>query len=229
MDKPKQERNIQKLAIQFIENHSEKNFNLLVNRINWGLRKYIFNIVKNNTAVDEILSKTLETLYFKSEQFDPSKANFSTWMYKIAYNNTLKYIQETDKAQNSLCSEDISDIYDSEISKIEPSQVDDLSSDLDFVDIIFTNKRNVEIYKRERVLNEIYDASVDCIQMLPDNLRIVIYERFINSKKIEDIALDNNIPISSVKNWLRKGKDVLKETVKQKYSSLYSMYANFEN
>lgn len=224
MEKNKVERNIQKLAIQFIENKNEKNFNLLANRINWGLRGYIFKIVHDNSAVDEIVSKTLENIYFKCEQFDPNRASFSTWMYRIARNNSLKYLQEHEKFQNVLCSEDMSCIYDSELPRSAASG-DDGDSGCEFIDIWFTG--NIpETYDKERMLNEIYDASVKCIQLLPDNLRIVIHERFINSKKIEDIAYDNNIPLSSVKNWLRKGRGVLKETMKEKYAMLYNMYSN---
>lgn len=227
MAEKKKERNIQKLALQFIENHDEKSFNKLAERINWGLRKYIYNIVDNNAAVDDIMSKTLEIIYFKCDQFDPTKAKFSTWMYRIAYNNTLKYIQDRDKFLNSTYSEDYSNIYDTELSKYDDDGIDDrtLDSGSEIIDIIFTHD-NVEVYYKERVLTEIYDASVDCIQFLPENLRTVIYERFVNSKKIEDIAADNNIPISSVKNWLRKGKIVLKETVKERYTTLYNMYTN---
>ena len=71
---------------------------------------------------------------------------------------------------------------------------------------------------------EIYDASVDCINFLPNNLQMVMRERFINNKKIEDIAIDNNVPVSSVKNWLRKGKDVLRDTIRERYTDLYNMY-----
>ena len=48
--KEKKERNIQKLAIQFINDPSEKNFGLLCERINWGLRSYIFKIVNDDEA-----------------------------------------------------------------------------------------------------------------------------------------------------------------------------------
>ena len=88
------ERNIQKLALTFIKERTEKSFNFLVTRIYWGLWSYVYKIIPENTAVEDIISKTLENIYFKCDQFDSKKANFSTWMYKIAYNNTLKYLQE---------------------------------------------------------------------------------------------------------------------------------------
>ena len=230
MAKENNNNKIQTLAIAFIQKRDNRSFNALAKAINWGLRKQIFDIVKNNSAVDDILNRTLESIYFKCDQYDPEKAKFTTWIYKIAYNNTLKYVQEQDKLNAAVYSEDISNIYDSELKGvIEPTEQDDgiLCKGSDLVDILFKDRKvPPEVYKKERVLCEIYDASVDCIQFLPDNLKMVIYERFVNSKKIEDIATDNNVPISSVKNWLRKGKTVLKDTVKERYASLYYMYTN---
>lgn len=226
MPKGETKKNIQKLAIMFIETPNESTFKDLVERINWGLRKYIFSIVGDNAAVDEIMSKTLENIYFKRDLFNPELANFSTWMYKIAYNNSLKYLQEKAKITNSTCSEDIGDIYESELYTDDDTGVDNnevFEDSVDFVDIVFTGVKT-EVYTRERVLNEIYDASVKSISYLPENLKMVMHERLINNKKIEDIATDNNVPVSSVKNWLRKGKVVLNETIKERYPALYEMY-----
>lgn len=222
------ERNIQKLALNFINKRTEKTFNFLVSRIYWGLWSYVYKIIPENVAVEDIISKTLENIYYKCEQFNPDKANFSTWMYKIAYNNTLKYIQEKNKIKNSNYSEDYENIYDSELNKenFGPGEnTDMLTITDDIVDIVFTAGRNTaEIYSKERVYVEIYDASIDCINLLPYNLQMVMRERFINNKKIEDIATDNNVPVSSVKNWLRKGKDVLRDTIRERYTELYNMY-----
>lgn len=226
MPKGETKKNIQKLAIMFIETPNESTFKDLVERINWGLRKYIFGIVGDNAAVDEIMSKTLENIYFKRDLFNPELANFSTWMYKIAYNNSLKYLQEKAKITNSTCSEDIGDIYESELYTDDDTGIDNneaFEDSVDFVDIVFTGVKT-EVYTRERVLNEIYDASVKSISYLPENLKMVMHERLINNKKIEDIATDNNVPVSSVKNWLRKGKVVLNETIKERYPALYEMY-----
>lgn len=227
------ERNIQKLALMFIKERTEKSFNFLVSRIYWGLWSYVYKIIPENIAVEDIISKTLENIYFKCEQFDIKKANFSTWMYKIAYNNTLKYIQERNKVNNFNCGTNYEDIYDSELSKEVinlDNNTDIITITDDLVDIIFDDKtKNVEVYNKERVCMEIYDASVDCINFLPNNLQMVMRERFINNKKIEDIAIDNNVPVSSVKNWLRKGKDVLRDTIRERYTDLYIMYTDFEN
>ena len=113
--KEKKERNIQKLAIQFINDPSEKNFGLLCERINWGLRSYIFKIVNDDEATTEVVTKTFENIYFKKDQFNPQIAQFSTWMYRIARNNALKYLQEK-KAHSARVGVDFEDLYDSTIA-----------------------------------------------------------------------------------------------------------------
>lgn len=224
----KKEKNIQALAIKFIQDPSNINFSYLYERINWGLRKYIYNIVQDNTYVDEVLSETLENIYFKREQFNPEIGNFSTWIYKIARNNALKFMQKKSKSQNIMIDTDFERIYESELTEgnITDSDEEDsayISTTEAMLDIVFDGL-DTKIYDKERLFNEMYDASVNCISYLPDNLRVVMRDRLLYNKKIDDIAIDNGIPVSSVKNWLRKGKVVLQEEIQKRYSYLYNMF-----
>jgi len=220
--KPKKEKNIQKLALQFINDPSERTFGLLCERINWGLRSYIFKIVKDDDATTEVLMKTFENIYFKRDLFNPAIAQFSTWMYRIAYNNSLKYLQEKNKVVKY--DKDFEDLYESTIctDANETSEADSYSVSGD-INIIKEGNELVS-YDKEKIISDFYDASIRCIADLPDNLRIVMRDRLIKQKKIDDIARDNQIPISSVKNWIRKGKIELQEIIKNKYSALYDMY-----
>ena len=224
--KEKKERNIQKLAIQFINNPSEKNFGLLCERINWGLRSYIFKIVNDDEATTEVLTKTFENIYFKKDQFNPQIAQFSTWMYRIARNNALKYLQEQ-KAHSARVGVDFEDLYDSTIAteadQTAETESFSVSGDLNMV---YTSDGFVT-YDKEKIISDLYDASISCIDYLPDNLKVVMHERLVNEKKIDDIAIDNSIPVSSVKNWLRKGKVELQNIIKNKYPDLYDMYMEF--
>lgn len=223
VEKPKKEKNIQKLALKFIEDPSEVNFANLCERINWGLRSYIFKIVNDDDATTEVMSKTLENIYFKRDQFKPEVAQFSTWMYRIAFNNALKYNQAK-TAHGTRVNVDFADLYDSTVTNDgdETSNIDSYTES-DKSELIYKNGTYIK-YDKERVITEFYDASVKSIQDLPDNLRVVMYDRLINQKKIDDIAYDNNIPVSSVKNWLRKGKNELQEIIKNNHPALYDMY-----
>lgn len=222
--KPKKEKNIQKLALQFVDDPSEKNFALLCERINWGLRSYIFKIVKDDEATTEVLMRTLENIYFKRDLFDSKIAQFSTWMYRIAFNNSLKYLQEKNKIVKY--DKDFEDLYESTLctDANETSETESYSVSGD-INIVNEGGKLVS-YDKEKIISDFYDASIKCIADLPDNLRIVMRDRLINQKKIDDIARDNQIPVSSVKNWIRKGKIELQEIIKNKYSVLYDMYTD---
>lgn len=224
--KKSKEKSIQKLALAFIETPSEENFGKLCERINWGLRGYIYKIVKDDSATTEVLTKTLENIYYKKDQFNPAIAQFSTWMYRIALNNSLKYVQEQAHQKKNAVDVDFEDLYDSTIcaDADQPSPADSYSIDGDIN--LVKEAGEWKQYDKERIISELHDASVQCIDYLPDNFRIVMHERLIYSKKLDDIAYDNNIPISSVKNWLRKGRIALQEIVKEKYPVLYDMYTD---
>lgn len=224
--KEKKERNIQKLAIQFIDDPSEKNFGLLCERINWGLRSYIFKIVNDDEATTDVITKTFENIYFKRNLFNPQIAQFSTWMYRIARNNALKYVQER-KSHAAKVGIDFEDLYDSTIAA-DADQKTEADSYVVSGDLNMVNTPDGFVtYDKEKVISDLYDASISCIDYLPDNLKVVMQERLINEKKIDDIAVDNSIPISSVKNWLRRGKVELQNIIKNKYPDLYDMYVEF--
>lgn len=224
--KKTKEKNIQKLALAFIESPTEENFGKLCERINWGLRGYIYKIVKDDSATTEVLTKTLENIYYKRDQFNTEIAQFSTWMYRIALNNSLKYIQEQTRNKHNLIDVDFEELYDSTIctdaDKTGPADSYSIDSDLNLV----KENGKWKQYGKEEIISEFYDASVQCIDYLPDNFRVVLHERLVNSKKLDDIAYDNNIPISSVKNWLRKGRIALQEIIKERHPILYDMYAD---
>lgn len=221
-EKKKKERDINKLAILFISEPTDHNFENLMKRVQWGLRSFMYKILKDRDAVEDCLSRTMENIYFNRNKFDVERGKFSTWMYKIAYYNCLKYIND-EFGYNSLESKTEKQIYDSvESGDTYVSGTDD--TDLSNIfDIVFENGECVT-YGRERILNDIYDASVKCMSRLPDNLRIVLIERYIKKKRIDDIAMDNKIPVTSVKNWLRRGIQELDRELQETSPELYRMY-----
>lgn len=226
----KAEKYINNLAIQFISEPTERNFELLMRRVNWGLRSFMFKILQNDDAVNDCMSRTMENIYFRRDNFNKNKGHFSTWMYKIAYNNCLKYMND-DFGYNTqgAIPQDFSELYESYLENEDPCSPSS-SIDTEFMDTfdVLCKDGKYVTYGREKIMNDIYDASVSCINKLPDNLRIVLRERYINKKKVDDIAVDNQIPVSSVKNWLRKGVIALHEELKESVPELYYMYVSLE-
>ena len=220
-------KDIQDLADKFLKDPSDTNFTKLMDRCKWGLRSYIKGIVGTNEAVDDVYSRVMEHVFFRRETFNGKLSNFSTWLYTIARNDSLKFLENGFNDKIDVVDKDINDSYtefgcacndEGEVYATNANCIND-----EYFDIVYDGK-NFTSYTKEQILSDIYDASVACLKNLPDNLRVVMQERYIHKKKVEEIARDNQIPLSSVKNWIRKGESVLSEEVKRNYSELYDLY-----
>ena len=222
-------KDIQLLAKKFIEDHSEKNFNALMKRCSWGLRTYIFGMTGSKEDTENILSITMEHVYFRIDSFKDDAGKFSTWMYRIAHNDTVTYFRSGGyKSKINTVNIDLSDIHERIVSSDEGCTFDDMLSDEEIENMSFDGKE-LKTYTKSKVLSDIYDASIECMGYLPDHLRIVMKERYINKKKVDMIAKENKISSASVKNWIRKGCYELANEVKNRNKELYNIFDEMRN
>lgn len=222
-------KDIQLLAKRFIEDHSEKNFNALMKRCSWGLRTYIFGMTGSKDDTENILSITMEHVYFRIDSFKDDAGKFSTWMYRIAHNDTVTYFRSGGyKSKINTVNIDLSDVHERIISSDRGCTFDDMISDEEIENMSFDGKE-FKTYTKSKVLSDIYDASIDCMGYLPDHLRVVMKERYINQKKVDTIAEENKISSASVKNWIRKGCSELANEVKLRNKELYSIFDEMRN
>ena len=227
--KKEDNKDIQLLAEKFIEDHSEKNFNALMKRCSWGLRTYIFGMTGSKEDTENILSITMEHVYFRIDSFKDDAGKFSTWMYRIAHNDTVTYFRSGGyKSKINIVNIDLSDVDERIVSSDEWCTFDDMLSDEEIENMSFDGKE-FKTYTKSKVLSDIYDASIECMGYLPDHLRVVMKERYINQKKVDIIAEENKISSASVKNWIRKGCSELANEVKLRNKELYSIFDEMRN
>ena len=222
-------KDIQLLAKKFIEDHSEKNFNALMKRCSWGLRTYIFGMTGSKEDTENILSITMEHVYFRIDSFKDDAGKFSTWMYRIAHNDTVTYFRSGGyKSKINTVNIDLSDVHERIVSSDEGCTFDDMLSDEEIENMSFDGKE-FKTYTKSKVLSDIYDASIECMGYLPDHLRIAMKERYINQKKVDTIAEENKISSASIKNWIRKGCSELANEVKNRNKELYNIFDEMRN
>ena len=222
----KKHKSVQSLAMQFIENPTSENFGKVEERLNWGLRGYLYKITGDLEKTMDVFTQTLETVYYKYEQYDPNKGQFSTWVYRIALNHARRYLQNHHKEQDKFVDIDYEDIYDSflnsddeNINAVEPGYTDEE------VDILYDNKTNTyTTYTKEELIDRISKETLNCIEELDPVRRIVMRERFIHNKKLVDISLENNFSLAMTKTGLRNGKIEVAEKIKTRIPELYNIY-----
>ena len=68
---------------------------LLVNRYQTGLIIHCENILRSREEAEDVAQDAFITAYKKLDTFDPDKARFSTWLYKIATNKCIDTLRKT--------------------------------------------------------------------------------------------------------------------------------------
>lgn len=191
------------MAENFLATRSERDYKVLYDRVRPGLRSYIFNVVKDNEATDDILSNTLTKLWTKIDQYDPSY-QITTWLYRIAFNESLGWIRERNRKYSiESMSENGFDITssDSVHQTIEQALEDQaFRTEQDFLD------EESELMRR-------YSMALKCINELKPMYRDIVADRLLNNMKYEEIAAKHKVNLQTVKNRIRRGKMLIAESM----------------
>lgn len=205
----KKAESLQSIAMNFVNDKSECNFNILMKRLKPGLFTFALNFVKDKSLAEEVVSETFISIWKNIEQYK-TEFNFSTWAYAIAKNESLYILRHSNRnvsydmylTNNSKELANSSPVYDMEIECMTPTGED--------------------------LFQELYDASISAINKLRSPYNTVMYERVINKKQLSTIATDLGWELSTVKTRLTKAKKELAEIVSKSHPMLVKSYINEE-
>lgn len=190
------------LSENFVKSKSEKDYNVLYQRVKPGLRNYIANVVKDTEATEDILTNTLTKMWTKIDQYNPSY-QITTWLYRIAFNECLGWIRQ----RNSKYSIDAMKEYGIEISdQFSHTSARDLLVEKEF-------KSETDWYEEDDALQSRYELALANIDSLKPMYREIIEDRLLNNMKYEDIADKHNLPLQTIKNRIRRGKSIIAENM----------------
>lgn len=199
--KPKND-SLKDLGIQFYNSRSEKVYTNLYHRIRPGLYNYVFQILKDVDLTNHVVSAVMSTVYNKIESYDP-KWHISTWIYRIAYTAACMEIRYKKAAKTTPMSWFENQENKNIVSQIEFESIENYKDSL-----IQIEEENLEKENNIKLLKIIQD--------LPEEYKYVIYEKFFNDLKYEEISVKFDIPLHTVKNRISRGKKLIRE----KYESL---------
>jgi RNA polymerase sigma-70 factor (ECF subfamily) len=191
------------LAENFLATRSERDFNVLYKKVQPGLRNYIMNVVKDPDATEDILANTLTKMWTKIDQYDP-QYQITTWLYRIAFNESLGWIRE----RNRKYSIDNMKDFGLEVSSTNSisETIEELLNDHEV--------RTVQDYLEEEnhLMNQ-YALALNCIKGLKPMYREILEDRLLNNMKYEDISEKHNVNLQTVKNRIRRGKMLIMESM----------------
>jgi len=192
------------LALEFKKTKSQKVFKELYEKMRPGLWNYIFRIVKDVDAADDICSVTLTKIYTLIDEYNPDY-QITTWAYKIAYNDSLGYLNRQKKkvSMNVFTDKGIelpSMYQDIDYSGIPPTENDFIEAD--------------EIFEQQ------VNSTINEINNLPDLYKEFMIERFINQRSYNDILeimlkKEKGISLQTVKNRIFRGKSIVRKKLEK--------------
>lgn len=200
----KNKKSYKALGLEFYNTRTEKAYSELYKRVRPGLKSYIWNILKDEEAVEDVLANTLLKLWTKIDQYKP-EYQITTWLYRIAFNESLGYIRERNKKYS---------IDGMREMGIEVNNNSTLNESLSVLIEDAEMRTESDFWEEENELMAQYELALRCIQALKPMYRDILADRLIGKMKYEDIAAKYDVPLQTVKNRIRRGKSLVAESMK---------------
>jgi len=190
------------LAENFLATRSESDYNQLYKRVQPGLRNYIRKMVKNGDVAEDLLSNVLVKMWTKIDQYDP-KWQITTWLYKIAFNESLAYIKERNQKSS------LDNLREFGVQVSDNGSIADVTSLLHD----YHQKTEEDFIEEDNEIMTQYGNALQAIADLKPMYKEIMEDRLIKNMKYEDIAQKHKVNLQTVKNRIRRGKMLIAEKI----------------
>lgn len=192
-------KNIQELAESFMRSSSEKDFVELYKRIKPGLLNHCKSILTEQEAAEDAVSNTMAKIWTKISQYDPTRGNFSTWVYNIARNESL-VIKKTEDRYMPIIQEVVKNNDDSEDN---PSVISNSPITLESeFDLISMDNDEME---------DLYESVIEKMKDLPEIYKDILFDREILRMKYQDIADKYGMKKRAIATRIRRARIKVRE------------------
>jgi RNA polymerase sigma factor (sigma-70 family) len=192
-------KNIQELAVSFMTSSSEKDFVELYKRIKPGLLNHCKSILIEQEAAEDAVSNTMAKIWTKITQYDPTRGNFSTWVYNIARNESL-VIKKCEDRYMPIIHEMVKNSEDSD-DPVFQSSSNQVHGD--------TTCDYVSIDNDE--MEDLYDNVIDKMSNLPEIYKDILYDREILRMKYQEIADKHGMKKRAIATRIRRARLKVRE------------------
>lgn len=176
------------LFIDFCKNGNQKSFEMLFFRIKPWLTKMLFRIVGDTDATYDLQQETWIKLIKTCHKFDPKKGKFNNFIFTIAKNEALKWKTNSDSFLN-----DYTYKANGQAKK--------------------ANKNDIEKINPETIaqINEKCKVVKNAVSLLEEPYQDIILLYYFAEFDVNEIANITNIPVGTIKSYLKRGREKLKE------------------
>ena len=192
-------KNIQELAESFMRSSSEKDFVELYKRIKPGLLNHCKSILIEQEAAEDAVSNTMAKIWTKITQYDPTRGNFSTWVYNIARNESL-VIKKCEDRYMPIIQEMVRNSDDSDDHVIKSSS-----------NIVQGDTTCDYIAMDNDEMEDLYDNVIEKMNNLPEIYKDILYDREILRMKYQEIADKHGMKKRAIATRIRRARLKVRE------------------
>jgi len=154
---------------------------------------FIYRMVRDRQQVEDLTQEAFIKAFGSLRNFNNEFA-FSTWLYKIATNNSIDFIRKRKLQMYSID---------------KPIEARDSEYAFELPDETYEADRDVMTQQRATLLRE-------AINSLPEKYRKVILLRHVDERSYEEIARDLKLPIGTVKAHIFRARELLYKQLRHK-------------
>jgi RNA polymerase sigma factor (sigma-70 family) len=165
----------------------------LMDKYHDAIVNFIYRMVRDREQVEDLTQEAFIKAFASLRSFNEEYA-FSTWLYKIATNNSIDYIR---KKKLQMFSID------------KPIESKDSDFTFELPDDSYEPDRELITDQRSTMLNA-------AIEQLPEKYRIVIRLRHVEERSYGEIARMLKLPIGTVKAHIFRARELLYKQLRTK-------------
>jgi len=171
----------------------DRAYQRLMDKYHDAIFNFIYRMVRDREQVEDLTQEAFIKAFASLKSFNEEYA-FSTWLYKIATNNSIDYIR---KKKLQMFSID------------KPIESKDSDFTFELPDDSYEADRELISDQRAVMLNE-------AINQLPEKYRLVIRLRHVEERSYEEIAKLLKLPIGTVKAHIFRARELLYKQLRSK-------------
>jgi RNA polymerase sigma-70 factor (ECF subfamily) len=171
----------------------QKAFQRLRLKYHDSIFKLISRMIRNRVEVEDLTQEAFIKAFTSLDSFNEEYA-FSTWLYKIATNNSIDYVRKRK-------------LHTFSIDKPIESEESDYSFELPDTDL--EPDQELIATQRKRMLEEAMNS-------LPPKYRQVILMRHVDEKEYQEIARTLKLPLGTVKAHIFRARELLYKQLRDK-------------
>jgi RNA polymerase sigma-70 factor (ECF subfamily) len=158
-------------------------FETLYYRYTPRLGRYLFRLLKQREAIDEVINDVMLVVWQNAARFDPTASRLSTWLFGIAHKKALKAIARSSARSLEL--------------PLEPADMDETADQYDADDS--TSQADPRNPEQTLIGRQLGRALARAMESLSPEHRAVIELAFCEDCSYQEIATITGCPVNTVK------------------------------